>query len=202
MSHPARVLGGGQPPRRTTDFRGSAKRLLRQFRPERATLLGMAGLGLVGVAFQVLGPKILGDATDLIFAGFIGERLPSGLSREQVLDGMRARGEDGVADMLSGMDFTPGQGIDFAGLGHVLLLAVGVFAAAGLLMLLSGRLSVRAISRTVFRLREQVEAKLSRLPLSYFDKQTRGEVLSRSRTTSTTSRRRCSRRSARSSPRC
>ncbi|WP_079123251.1 ABC transporter ATP-binding protein [Streptomyces abyssalis] len=171
--------GVGAPPRRSDDFRGSAGRLLRQFRPERAALGGMVAFGLVGVGFSVVGPKILGDATDLIFAGFVGERLPDGVSREQTLERMRAEGDTGVADMLSGTDFTPGQGIDFGALGHVLLLALALFAAAGLMMLVSGRLSVRAINRTVFRLREEVEEKLSRLPLSYFDRQTRGEVLSR-----------------------
>jgi ATP-binding cassette, subfamily B, multidrug efflux pump len=180
VSGPGRMLGGGStPPRRSSDFRGSAKRLLGQFRPERATLAGMVAFGLLGVGCSVLGPKILGDATDLIFAGFIGKQLPDGVSRDQVLDRMRGEGDTGVADMLSGTDFTPGQGIDFGALGHVLLLVLAVYAAAGVLMFVSGRLSVRAINNTVFRLREQVEAKLSRLPLSYFDKQTRGEVLSR-----------------------
>ncbi|OEU88045.1 multidrug ABC transporter ATP-binding protein [Streptomyces abyssalis] len=179
MSGPGRMPGVGAPPRRSDDFRGSAGRLLRQFRPERAALGGMVAFGLVGVGFSVVGPKILGDATDLIFAGFVGERLPDGVSREQTLERMRAEGDTGVADMLSGTDFTPGQGIDFGALGHVLLLALALFAAAGLMMLVSGRLSVRAINRTVFRLREEVEEKLSRLPLSYFDRQTRGEVLSR-----------------------
>ncbi|WP_399065783.1 ABC transporter transmembrane domain-containing protein [Streptomyces winkii] len=173
------MLGGGAPPRRAGDFRGSAKRLLAQFRPERATLTGMVAFGLLGVGFSVLGPKILGEATDLIFAGFIGKQLPGGVSREQVLDRMRSEGDTGVADMLSGTDFTPGQGLDFGALGLVLLLVLAVYAVAGVMMLVSGRLSVRAINHTVFRLREQVEAKLSRLPLSYFDKQTRGEVLSR-----------------------
>ncbi|OEV12175.1 ABC transporter ATP-binding protein [Streptomyces nanshensis] len=179
MSGPGRIPGGGAPPRRSSDFRRSAGRLLAQFRPERARLGGMVGFGLLGVGFSVLGPKILGDATDLIFAGVVGKRLPDGLSREQVLDRMRAEGKTGVADMLSGTDFTPGRGIDFGALGHVLLLVLAVYAAAGLMMLVSGRLSVRAINGTVFRLREEVEAKLSRLPLSYFDRQTRGEVLSR-----------------------
>nr|WP_314172408.1 ABC transporter ATP-binding protein [Streptomyces sp. DSM 40971] len=179
MSGPGRMLGGGAPPRRAGDFRGSAKRLLAQFRPERATLTGMVAFGLLGVGFSVLGPKILGEATDLIFAGFIGKQLPGGVSREQVLDRMRSEGDTGVADMLSGTDFTPGQGLDFGALGLVLLLVLAVYAVAGVMMLVSGRLSVRAINHTVFRLREQVEAKLSRLPLSYFDKQTRGEVLSR-----------------------
>ncbi len=179
MSGPARILGGGAPPQRSTDFKGSAKRLLRQFAPERLTLAGMGLLVMVSVSMSVLGPKILGHATDLIFAGFVGKELPDGATREQVLERMRAEGDGKVADMLSGMHFIPGQGIDFGAVARVLAVVLVIYALAGLMMLLSGRLSVRAINQTVFRLREQVEAKLARLPLSYFDKQTRGEVLSR-----------------------
>jgi ATP-binding cassette subfamily B multidrug efflux pump len=179
VSGPARILGGGAPPQRSTDFKGAAKRLLRQFAPERWTLAGMGLLVLVSVSLSVLGPKILGHATDLIFAGFVGKQLPDGATREQILERMRAEGDGKVADMLSGMHFTPGQGIDFGAVARVLAVVLVIYALAGLMMLLSGRLSVRAINQTVFRLREQVEAKLARLPLSYFDRQTRGEVLSR-----------------------
>jgi len=179
VSGPARVLGGGPPPQRSADFKGSAKRLIGQFRPEKATLSGMVLFVLLSVGLSVLGPKILGQATDLIFAGFIGKQLPGGASREQVLERMRNEGDGRVADMLSGMDFTPGRGIDFDAVAQVLIVVLVIYTLAGLMMLFSGRLSVRAINHTVFRLREQVEAKLARLPLSYFDKQTRGEVLSR-----------------------
>ncbi|WP_369204075.1 ABC transporter ATP-binding protein [Streptomyces sp. PU-14G] len=170
---------GGAPPRRSMDFKGSGKRLLGQFRPERGRLLLMLALVVASVALNVIGPKILGHATDLVFGGFIGGKLPEGLTKEQALDGLRERGDGGAADMLSGMDFTPGHGVDFGAVGGVLLTAAAVYVAAGLLMLWGTRISVRAISRTVFRMREQVEAKLSRLPLSYLDKQSRGEVLSR-----------------------
>ncbi|MGY1435618.1 ABC transporter ATP-binding protein [Streptomyces reniochalinae] len=170
---------GGAPPQRSMDFKGSGKRLLGQFRPERGRLLLMLALVVASVGLNVIGPKILGHATDLVFGGFIGGRLPEGLTKEQALDGLRERGDGGAADMLSGMDFRPGHGVDFSAVGGVLLAAVAVYVAAGLLMLWGTRISVRAISRTVFRLREQVEAKLSRLPLSYLDKQSRGEVLSR-----------------------
>lgn len=172
-------MAGGTPPRRSADFKGSAKRLLGQFRPVRLTLSGMVLFGLLSVSLSVLGPKMLGHATDLIFAGWIGGRLPRGATREQVLERMRDEGDGRVADMLSGTDFTPGQSIDFGAVGQVLLAVLAVYVLAGVMMLFSGRLSVRAINHTVFRLREQVEAKLSRLPLSYFDRQTRGEVLSR-----------------------
>ncbi|MFE0762192.1 ABC transporter ATP-binding protein [Streptomyces smyrnaeus] len=177
MSGPGGMAGG--PPRRSMDFTGSGKRLLRQFRPERGLLLLMLAVLVVSVGLSVVGPKLLGRATDLVFAGFIGAKLPEGPTREQALENLRQRGDDGVADMLSGMDFTPGQGIDFGAVGTVLLVVVAVYAAAGLLMLWAGRISTRVITRTVFRLRERVQEKLGRLPLSYLDGQSRGEVLSR-----------------------
>jgi ATP-binding cassette subfamily B multidrug efflux pump len=178
MSGPGRIATP-RPAERSADFRGSGKRLMRQFGPERAVLACVAALGVCGVGLSVLGPKILGHATDLLFAGVIGARLPAGVSRAQVLGSMRHRGQGGVADMLSGLDFTPGKGVDLHAIGMVLLTALAVYVAAGLLTMVTLRLSVGAISRTVFRLRERIESKLARLPLSYFDKQTRGEVLSR-----------------------
>ncbi|MEV0114483.1 ABC transporter ATP-binding protein [Streptomyces sp. NPDC050844] len=173
---------GGQmmgPDSRSMDFKGSGKRLLAQFRPERATMYGMIAAVVLSVAFTVLGPKILGRATDLLFAGIVGRDMPAGVTKDQAIEQLRDKGDGGMADMLSGVDFTPGDGIDFGAVGEVLLLALGTFLAAGLLMLVATRLSNRAINRTVFRLREDVQTKLSRLPLSYFDKRQRGEVLSR-----------------------
>jgi ATP-binding cassette subfamily B protein len=161
------------------DFKGTAKRLARRFAPYKALLTGMLLLGIASVAASVSGPKILGRATDLLFGGVIGGRLPGGQSKEQVIEAARERGDGGFADLLRGVDFTPGKGIDFGAIGEVLLLATLVFAIGGVLMSVSVRLSNRAINLMVRRLREDVQAKLSRLPLSYFDRRQRGEVLSR-----------------------
>ncbi|MGP3979872.1 ABC transporter ATP-binding protein [Streptomyces sp. KR80] len=172
------MVGGG-PVQRSMDFKGSGRRLLAQFAPERRTLYAMLAGGVCSVALSVAGPKILGEATDLVFAGIVGRQLPEGLTKEQAIQGLRDKGDHGVADMLSGTDFTPGHGIDFGAVGAVLLAALATFVIAGLLMLVATQLANRAINRTVFRMREQIQAKLSRLPLSYFDRQKRGEVLSR-----------------------
>ncbi|WP_030198913.1 ABC transporter ATP-binding protein [Streptomyces sp. NRRL S-87] len=178
MSGPGgRMMMG--PTQRSMDFKGSGKRLLGQLAADRPRLWGMVAAVVGSVAASVLGPKILGQATDLVFAGIVGRRMPAGLTKEQALEGLRARGQGGTADMLAGTDFTPGQGIDFAAVGRVALLALAVFAAAALLMLVATRLSNRVMNGMVFRLREELQAKLSRLPLSYFDQQKRGEVLSR-----------------------
>ncbi|MFE5485254.1 ABC transporter ATP-binding protein [Streptomyces sp. NPDC056527] len=174
-----RMMAGGGPDQRSMDFKGSGKRLVKQLAPERGTLWLMLIAGVLSVAASVVGPKILGKATDLVFAGVVGRQMPDGTTKAQAIEGLRAKGDDGMADMLSGVDFTPGQGIDFTAVGEVLLWVLVIYVAAGLLMLVSTRMSIKVINRTIYRMREDVQAKLARLPLSYFDKAKRGEVLSR-----------------------
>ncbi|GAA2826468.1 ABC transporter ATP-binding protein [Kitasatospora aburaviensis] len=175
---PGRFMGG-QGVEKSMDFKGSGKRLLGLLRPERPLLAGVLSLGVLSIGCAVTGPKVLGDATDLIFAGVVGRQTPPGTSKEQVVDGLRAQGNGGVADLLSSTDFTPGQSMDFGAIGTVLLWVLAIYVAAAVFGVLQGRLATKAIQRAGYRLRQDVEAKLTRLPLSYFDKQPRGEVLSR-----------------------
>ncbi|MEU3371459.1 ABC transporter ATP-binding protein [Streptomyces sp. NPDC006711] len=180
MSGPGgRMMMGGGPDQRSMNFKDSGKRLVKRLAPEKATLSVMLLAVVCSVGLSVVGPKILGKATDLVFAGVVGREIPEGVTKAQALDGLRHKGQGGLADMLSGVDFHPGHGIDFDGVARVLLAALAVYVGAGLLMLVATRLSNRAINKTVFRMREDIQSKLSRLPLSYFDKAKRGEVLSR-----------------------
>ncbi|MFJ2903221.1 ABC transporter ATP-binding protein [Streptomyces sp. NPDC087212] len=174
-----RMMAGAGPDQHSMNFKVSVKRLLGHFKPERLTLYALLLCVVVSVGLNVVGPKILGNATDLVFAGIVGKQLPAGATKAEVLASMRARGEGALADVLRSTDFTPGKGIDFGAVGNVLLLALGVFLVAGLLMAVATRLVNRAVNRTMYRLRESVQGKLSRLPLSYFDRRQRGEVLSR-----------------------
>ncbi len=154
-------------------------RLLKLLRPNRI-LVGIIGLaGVLGVALNVLGPRLLGHATDIVVAGVVGRNVPAGVSNQEAIAGLRARGDEGLADLLSSIDFRPGQGIDFGALAGVLFWVLLIYVAASVFVLVQGRLTALVVQRTVFSLRTQVEEKLSRLPLSYFDRQSRGEVLSR-----------------------
>nr|WP_207125002.1 ABC transporter ATP-binding protein [Actinocatenispora comari] len=167
------------PAEKSMHFGASSKRLIRMMRPDRARAFAILALGLVSVALQVIGPKILGHATDVIFSGVIGGRFPATVTKQQVIDGLRAKGDSKIADMLGAMHFVPGQGIDFGAVGRVLLFAALAFAVAAGLGVWQGRLTATVVQRLAFRLRQMTEEKLSRLPLSYFDSQPRGEVLSR-----------------------
>ncbi|MEV5506238.1 ABC transporter ATP-binding protein [Streptomyces orinoci] len=170
---------GGQPTEKSMDFKGSSRRLLAQLRPEKARILTALGLGVGSVALAVAGPKVLGQATDLIFAGVIGRQMPAGETKAEAVAQMRESGHGKVADVISGVDFTPGHGIDFGAVGTVLLWVALIYLCSSLFSFIQARIATNAIQRVVFRLRQQVEEKLGRLPLSYFDKQQRGEVLSR-----------------------
>ncbi|MER5981516.1 ABC transporter ATP-binding protein [Streptomyces sp. NPDC001787] len=179
MAGPGGRMMAGAPTERSMDFKGSGKRLLKRFSREKSSLYLMLAAGVLSVALSVVGPKILGMATDLIFAGVVGRGMPEGTTKEQAIEGLRDKGSGGLADMLSGVDFTPGHGIDFGAVGNVLLIALVIYVGAGLLMLVSTRISIRVINRIVFQLREDLQTKMARLPLSYFDRAKRGEVLSR-----------------------
>ncbi|QKE83633.1 ABC transporter ATP-binding protein [Arthrobacter sp. NEB 688] len=170
----------GMPTEKSQNFGPSAKRVVGLLRPERPVVLGALGLALGSVVLNAVGPKILGRATDLIFAGVFSRQIPAGVTQEQFVETLRQRGQGTVADVLAAMDHVvPGQGIDFGAVGQVLLLVLGIYVVAAGLQLVQGRLLVSAVNRTVYRLRRDVEDKLNRLPLPYFDAQPRGELLSR-----------------------
>src|SRR5664279_378429 len=164
-------MTAGMPAEKSMTFGPSARRLLARLRPDRLMVLGVLALATTSVTLAVLGPKILGHATNIIFAGAIGERLPADQSLQQAVDAARARGDAKLADLLSGLDLVPGAGIDFTALGHVLLLALALYVGSSLLSWLQGYLLNGVVQSTVLRLRADVEDKINRLPLPYFDNQ-------------------------------
>jgi len=179
---PAAFMSG--PAAKSKDFKGSSRRLLAYLRPERPILIVSMVMAAIGVGMSVWGPKLLGKATDLIFAGVIGqqaERGPDGRypTKQEIVQRLRDSGHGTQADLLKSIDFTPGRGIDFTEVGHVLAILLGIYVLVFVCMMIQSRLVIIVVNRAMARLRTDIEAKLSRLPLSYFDKQPRGEVLSR-----------------------
>jgi ATP-binding cassette, subfamily B, fatty acid transporter len=167
------------PPQPSGDFTGSAIRLLKLLAPQRGPVTAVIMLSIAGIAISAVGPRILGHATDLIFNGVIGRQLTAGITKEQAVAAARARGEDTFADLLSRMNLVPGKGVDFSAVGRTLALALGLYLFAALLIWLQARTLNVTVQRTMRALRSDVEDKLHRLPLSYFDGRQRGELLSR-----------------------
>ena len=169
----------GMPAEKSLDFGPSARRLFARLHPHRVSVGVVITLAVVSVVFTVLGPKILGKATDVVFSGVVSRQLPPGQSKAAAIAQARAQGDGARADLLRGIDLDPGSGINFSHLGHLLLLALLLYVAASLLAWLQGYLLAGIVQRTISTLRADAEAKLNRLPLPYFDKQPRGELLSR-----------------------
>lgn len=167
------------PALRSRDFWGTAGCLLKQLMPQRRLILTVITLGITGTVIGIIVPWVLGHATDLLFNGVIGRQLPTGISKTQAVAAARTRGDNAFADLLSGMNVVPGQGVDFVAVGRTLELALALYLVSALLTWAQARLLNVTVQRIIFALRSDVEDKVHRLPLSYCDTQQRGELLSR-----------------------
>jgi ATP-binding cassette, subfamily B, multidrug efflux pump len=173
-------MPGMMPPAAASkDFRGSAIRLAGRLRPELPKLLIVFACAIASVGFMIVGPKILGHATNILFEGVIQKRLPAGVSQAQVIAGLRAQGRTQVAELLSGMTLHPGAGVAFARIEATLLVLIVVYVLSAGFGWVQQYVMAGVAQRTMFRLREDVDHKLARLPLRYFDGHPRGDVLSR-----------------------
>jgi ATP-binding cassette, subfamily B, multidrug efflux pump len=174
-----RGMGANQQNARPLNFLASLRRILALMRPDRLTAAAMAGTAVFSVALSVLAPRILGAATDIIFAGLISRTIPAGVSQAEQVRRLHSQGRDQLADMLEAIRLVPGQGIDFDRLRSVLLTVACLYLAAFTFGWLQGRLSAVVVQRAMFRLRAGVEDKLARLPMAHFQRESRGDVLSR-----------------------
>ncbi|MDX6319660.1 MAG: ATP-binding cassette, subfamily multidrug efflux pump, partial [Nocardioidaceae bacterium] len=102
------------PPAKPEDFRSSARRLLSYLQPQAPLVWAVGALAVVAVGLSVVGPKLLGHATDIIFTGFIGGRLPPGVSQAEAVANLRRQGNDKAAAVVQALHLHPGQGIDYS----------------------------------------------------------------------------------------
>ncbi len=172
-------FGAAMPPQKAKNFKSSARRLFARLGPERSRVIAVLVFAIAGVTLSVLGPLVMREATRAIIAGFFGQKFPGTMSASEVIASLHKAGHDRMADMLSQTDFVPGRGIDFAHVGEILIGVLALYLAASLLTWIQGNLLNHIVQRTVRQMRSDVQAKLSRLPLSYFDRQPHGEILSR-----------------------
>ncbi|MDV7084607.1 ABC transporter ATP-binding protein [Rhodococcus sp. IEGM 248] len=169
----------GAPGSKPNDLWPSTKRLLRRLRPHRIAVGIVLLVAAVSVVLTSIAPRMLGQGTNLIFDGIIGAQLPAGMSKDQAVAALRADGQNTFADMVSGMAVVPGVGIDFSALGRVLAIVLALYLGSSVFMWLSGFLLNIIVQGVVKNLRAEVERKIHRLPLRYFDSHSRGDLLSR-----------------------
>ncbi|MGF7123163.1 ATP-binding cassette subfamily B protein [Rhodococcus sp. AG1013] len=179
QSSPPMPGAPGAPAAKAENFGASMKRLLGRLRSHRTAVTVVLILAAASVVLSVIGPRLMGHATNIIFDGVIGRQLPEGLTKDQAVDGLRAAGENQFADMVSGMDVVPGAGIDFTAVGQVLALVLALYLASAFVSWLAAYLLNIIVQGVVRDLRNEVERKINRLPLRYFDTSSRGDLLSR-----------------------
>ncbi|WP_309304096.1 ABC transporter ATP-binding protein [Arthrobacter sp. CJ23] len=168
---------GDVPAKKAKAFWPSAKRLMGLLKPEGAGVIIVIGLVVVSVVLNVIAPKILGNAMDVIFGGVMGKQLPPGVTQEQFAELMRQQGQGNFADMVAKMELT--NGIDFPKLTFLISIVLLMYFVANMFLWAQGWLLNRIVMRVIRKLRDDVQSKLNRLPLDYFDTRQRGDILSR-----------------------
>ena len=172
-------FGMGVSDAKAQDFRGSLKRFGSRLRPEGIIVAVVIALAFASVFLAVLGPKLLGNATNVIFEGFVSSQLPAGVTQDQAVAALNASGQTDQADMVASMTLTPGEGVDFTALARILAIVTIVYVLSSVLSWAQNYLMAGVTQRTIYRLREEVDLKLGRLPLRHFDATSRGDILSR-----------------------
>ncbi|WP_342001960.1 ABC transporter ATP-binding protein/permease [Microbacterium sp. LWH7-1.2] len=173
---PMGQVTGGE---KAQNFGPSAKRLLATLRSDTPRLSVVLVFSILSVTLSVIGPKLLGEGTNVVFAGFISLQMPAGMTKQQIVEQLVASGNQDQANMIAAMDYVPGAGVDFDQLARILTLVLLVYVFSSLFGWLQARILNGVVQRAMHRLRLQVEDKIQRLPLSYFDRVQRGELLSR-----------------------
>jgi ATP-binding cassette, subfamily B, multidrug efflux pump len=166
-------------PGKAQDFGASFRRMIGLLAPWKWSFAFVSLLGAIAVVLTVIAPKVLAEATNIIFEGWISLQLPAGVTQEQVVDQLRASGQDDLANIVGAATLTPGEGIDFVRLSQVVIIVLMLYVVASVLSWIQGYVINVIMVRAMWRLREDVEAKVHRLPLSYFDRMQRGELISR-----------------------
>ncbi|WP_298745354.1 ABC transporter ATP-binding protein [uncultured Microbacterium sp.] len=171
-------------PGKAANFGKSFGRLVGLLKPHAVAFTLVSILGAIGVVLAVIAPKVLGNATNIIFEGVTSLGLmgqfPAGTSQSDVVSALNSAGQTDMANMIGAMDdFVVGAGVNFDALSRVIVTVLAIYVASSVLTWLQGYVINIIMVRTMYRLRESVERKINRLPLSYFDKVQRGELISR-----------------------
>lgn len=170
---------GVPPGRKIKAFLPTSKRLISLLKPDWFALIIVILTTAAGVVLTVIGPKVLGNAMNVIYDGVIGKAIPAGMTKEQVIAAARARGDKNFADMLATSGAVPGHGIDFVHLGNLIMWVIAIYLVSSLFSWVGGYILNKIVMKAIQKLRNDIEAKLNRLPLTYFDTGQRGDVLSR-----------------------
>ena len=138
----------GAPVEKAKDFKGTLKKLLKYLGKYKIAIIIVIIFAILSTVFSIVGPKILGEATTILF--------------------------EGLMNMIS----ENGLGIDFDGIKKILLTLLGLYIISAVFSYAQGWIMTKVTMKVTYKLRKDISHKINKLPLSYFDKKTQGEVLS------------------------
>ena len=141
---------GGAPVEKAKNFKASLKRLLTYLKPRMVPLIVVFAMAALSTVFSIFAPKIMGKATTRLFEGIVAK-----------------------------MMHVPSAAIDFAYIGQIVLMLVGLYLASALFGYIQQFIMAGIAQKTVYDMRRDVSEKLARLPLKFFDGRTHGEIMSR-----------------------
>jgi len=164
-------IGMGRPVEKAKDFWGTLRRLLHYFSDEKIRLSIVIGAAILGTTFHIIGPKILGLATTKLFNNLISSfivQVKNYLLQQQLAKNPQLP-----------LKLEPVPGIEFGYIGRIMLILLGLYILSSVFIFIQQYLMAGVAQKTIYKIRKQVDKKLSRLPLKYFDGRTHGEILSR-----------------------
>lgn len=143
-------MGGGMgaPTEKAKDFKGTLKKLLKYLGRYKIAIVIVMIFAILSTIFSIVGPKILGEATTILF--------------------------EGIMNMIS----ENGLGIDFDGIKNILFTLLALYIVSALFSYIQGLIMTKVTMNVTYKMRKDISHKINKLPLSYFDKKTQGEVLS------------------------
>ena len=189
-------MGAGE---KAKDFKGTVKKLAKYLAEFRWQMLMVAIFAVGSTAFAIVSPKILGGATNQIVEDYVsmkayetitsklpnGASLPAGTTGADVLNRLPNKSEiesqipSNQLDTIKKLDLSQRPEFHFEAIWRVVSLLIGLYVLSAIFRYIQTWLMTQVTQTVTFRMRRQLSEKINRLPLSYFDKQTYGEVLSR-----------------------
>ena len=167
------------PNEKSTHFWKTVRRVIGELGAHRGQMVITVITLFIGTVLTIAAPYVFGLATDAVFAGYLSSKTSPGQSTAEAAAELQAGGQSDLAAVLDTMDVVPGAGMDFGLIGRLVMLGVAVYALSSLFTYTGGRVSIGVVNTVMSGMRTRVEAKLHRVPLSYSDRQRRGDVLSR-----------------------
>ncbi|MGG0238080.1 ABC transporter ATP-binding protein [Bacillus rhizoplanae] len=144
-------MGGGMRKiEKAKNFKGTMNKLLQYLKPYKLSIMIVIIFAIGSAAFAIAGPKILGKATTKLFEG-----------------------------LVSKVTGAPGAAIDFTYIGNIVVILLGLYIASAVFGIIQGYIISGVAQKVSYNFRKEIDEKINRMPLNYFDKTTHGEVLSR-----------------------